>query len=569
MMVVDKDGCNILADLLAKHGVKRAILSPGSRNAPIVVALARKKEIETHVVVDERSAAFIALGIAEISGEPVAIVCTSGTALLNYAPAVAEAYYKHLPLIVISADRPSEWIDQDDSQTLRQPGALANFVKKSYALKAECANPTESWWINREINDALMTAKEECRGPVHINMSVDEPIAPMTHIPARDQERYIAVTKPREDAELGEIRWLASQLGAPRKVMIVAGFMTPDEQLNRALAKLAKMPNFVVLAENLANIKFPDLVARIDSTLCTIPDEEINRYRPDIVITCGGALVSRLVKRFLRQTPGLRHWHVGHNEHAVDCFQSLERRILMHPGVFFSQLSSAVQTYKAFDVYSALWKRLRQNAEKSHEEFLSTAPWCDLTAFAILYPMIPKGWNLQLSNGTSIRYSQLFTSAKIARYDCNRGVSGIDGSTSTAVGGASAYDGTTLLITGDMSAQYDVGALASSLLSPRFKIIVLCNGGGAIFRFINSTSALPELDEYFACGANLPLDKLCEGYGIAYFEASEQKELEAAFQEFASEKSRPALLAIHTDGLLSAEVLKHYFNRNKSTNLRP
>lgn len=567
--VIDKDGCNILAALLVKHGVKIALLSPGSRNAPIVVSLARKKEIETRVVIDERSAAFIALGVAEITGDPVAIVCTSGTALLNYAPAVAEAYYKHIPLIVISADRPAEWIDQDDSQTLRQPGALANFVKKTYALKAECVGETEAWWLNREINDALTTACADCRGPVHINMSVDEPLTPMTSGLRRCDERFIAVTRPREDAPLGEIRWLASQLGAPRKVMVVAGFMPPDESLNRALSKLAKMPNFVILAENLANLHFPDLVSCIDGVLCVIPETDIDKFRPDIVITCGGALVSRLVKRFLRQSTGLRHWHIGRNEHTVDCFRSLERRILMDPGVFFSQLCSAVQAHKSFDVYGAMWKHLRQNAGCSHEEFVSAAPWCDLTAFARLYALIPKTWNLQLSNGTSIRYSQLFSSAKIARYDCNRGVSGIDGSTSTAIGASFAYQGVTLLITGDMSAQYDIGALASTLISPGFKMIVFCNGGGAIFRFIGSTSSLPELNEYFACGVNLPLKKLCEGYGISFFEASNSDELESVFSDFSSEKSHPALLAIHTDGLLSAEVLKQYFNRNKSTKLRP
>lgn len=569
MTVVDKDGCNILARLLAGHGVKTAILSPGSRNAPVVVALARTREIETRVVIDERSAAFVALGIAEITGEPVALVCTSGTALLNYAPAVAEAYYKHLPLIVVSADRPAEWIDQDDSQTLRQPGALANIVKKTYALKAECANETETWWINREINDAMMTACRECRGPVHINMSVDEPLTPMVARIDRPAERFIDVTRPREDAPLSEIRWLASQLGAPRKVMIVAGFMAPDDSLNRALAKLAKMPNFVVLAENLANLRFPGLVSCIDSTLCAIPETEIAKFRPDVVITCGGALVSRLIKRFLRQTPRLRHWHVGRNEHVVDCFQSLERRILMSPAVFFAQLSTAVQTHKAFDIYSAMWNRLRQHAERTHSMFLSAAPWCDLTAFERLYSLIPKGWNLQLSNGTSVRYSQLFTSAKIARYDCNRGVSGIDGSTSTAVGASVVYDGVTLLITGDMSAQYDIGALSSTLLTPRFKMIVLCNGGGAIFRFIESTSSLPEVNDYFACGVNLPLARLCEGYGISFFEISENDGFDDVFARFASEKEHPALLAIHTDGLLSAEVLRQYFNRDKLTKLRP
>ena len=129
-----KKQCNILVDVLIAHGIRHFVMSPGSRNAPIIVALARRDGIERHVVVDERSAAFIALGLAQQTGEPVAVVCTSGTALLNYAPAVAEAYYQKLPLIVISADRPMEWIDQDDSQTIRQYEALAQFVKKSYDL---------------------------------------------------------------------------------------------------------------------------------------------------------------------------------------------------------------------------------------------------------------------------------------------------------------------------------------------------------------------------------------------------------------------------------------------------
>ena len=174
METTSKIACNILVDVLAAQGIRKFVVSPGSRNAPIIVALSRRDDVVKHVIVDERSAAFVALGIAQQSGEAVGIVCTSGTALLNYAPAVAEAYYQKLPLIVISADRPREWIDQDDSQTIRQYEALSQFVKKSYDLPARCDDATAQWYVNRMVNDAVIEATGGQPAPVHINLQLDE-----------------------------------------------------------------------------------------------------------------------------------------------------------------------------------------------------------------------------------------------------------------------------------------------------------------------------------------------------------------------------------------------------------
>ncbi len=568
MLTTDKDSCRIVVNLLRQHGVRHAVVSPGSRNAPIIVALARESSIEKHIVIDERSAGFIALGIAENSRETVALVCTSGTALLNYAPAVAEAYYQNLPLIVISADRPLEWIDQDDSQTLRQPGALTNIVKRTYALKAECDNSTARWWINREVNDAMATAKAVPQGPVHINMSINEPLNGIRDY-NEHKERFVEVLTPRNDFSVSQIRWIATELASPRKVLIVGGFSHPDETLNRALIKIAKSPNVAILSENVANIRFPGLIDCIDSTLCVIPEDKINEMRPDVVLSFGGALVSRLVKRFLRESPNTEHWNIGPSDRTVDCFQSLTKRIEVEPPVFFCQLATAMRAHGKYSDYADKWQAIKKQALESHEAYLENAPWCDLTAFSQIYKQLPRGCNVQLSNGTAIRYSQLFTSRNVSRYNCNRGVSGIEGSTSTAIGASIEHDGLTILITGDMGAQYDLGALASQQLSPKVKIVVMCNGGGAIFRFIPSTSSLPELNDYFACSVNLPLKELCQGFDIAYFEAVGPAELERNFPKFLSEKDRPSLLAIYTDGLLSADVLRGYFNRKDFTTLKP
>ncbi|MDE5688160.1 MAG: 2-succinyl-5-enolpyruvyl-6-hydroxy-3-cyclohexene-1-carboxylic-acid synthase [Paramuribaculum sp.] len=555
--------CRDLASQLAARGVRFAVLSPGSRNAPIIMALEREAGIETKVVVDERSAAFIALGYASVSNEPVAIVCTSGTALLNYAPAVAEAFYRKVPLIVISADRPEEWIDQDDSQTLRQYEALANFVKASYDLP-DSDNPDMLWYANRQINDALINAVTGRPAPVHINVQLSEPLGAAGEIPD-EKTRTITVVEPARTLETARARELGKCLASPRKVMIVAGFMSPSPQLNKALRRLAAMPNFVVLTETISNLHGNEFVSRIDTTLSEMTPEERAELAPDAVITLGGALVSRIIKSYLREIHPTDHWHVGLSHTTVDCLKSLTTRIDMKAEDFFPQLASAMQPHTQPSRYGDRWRIIRDRAISTHQAYTAGAPWSDLKAFATLLPMLGKGTNLQLSNGTPVRYSQLIGDTAFHRCDCNRGVSGIDGCTSTAIGASLAYSGLTVLITGDMSAQYDIGALATADIPHGFRMIVVRNGGGGIFRFIKSTSQLPELEKNFAASStvSLPLEKIAGAFGFRFFSASGESELRKVMKEFINPSIGPAILAIDTPAEISAQVLKDYFNRNQ------
>ncbi len=558
METTDKLSCNILADLLVAHGVKRAVVSPGSRNAPIIVALSRCQNLTCDVVIDERSAAFVALGIAVQSGEPTAIVCTSGTALLNYAPAVAEAFYRGVPLIVVSADRPEEWIDQDDSQTLWQPGVLDKIVKRTWDIPARIDCQDARWSVNRMINDALIEATAGRRGPVHLNIRLDAPLSRMTDY-CPGSSRVISMVRPITELPTCEARELGARIGSPRRVMVIAGFHEPDERLTRAMAKMAMLPNVVVLTETIANLHSPLFISRIDTTLSAMTDDEKRELRPDVVITVGGALVSRHVKEYVRSLPGVEHWSVGENHATVDCFRHLSLRIDMPAAVFMRQLASAMQPFKAKCDYSEQWHGIYRRATARHDNYVANAQWSDMAAMSRIIKMIPRGWNLHLSNGTPVRYAQLMDCTRIHRSDCNRGVSGIDGCTSTALGASTAYRGITLLISGDMSCQYDLAALSSTLMSPRMKIIVMCNGGGGIFRFIGSTSSLPELDRFFAGPVNLPLRQIAEGYGFSYFEADNIESLESSFKMFAAETERPALLAVRTPAEISAKVLKGYF----------
>lgn len=563
METTDKTACNILTALLVSHGIREAVISPGSRNAPLVVALSRSNDIKTTVVIDERSAAFIALGKASVSGNPVVLLCTSGTAVLNYAPAVAEAYYRRVPLIVISADRPMEWIDQDDSQTLRQYEALAHYVKRSYNIPADCTSDSIQWYVNRVANDALLCAVSGRRAPVHINLQLDEPLDGICgYKPSRWTTRVINEVTP--DAGLSEpdrLR-LAETLAGTSRVLVIAGFHNPSPRLSAALERLSAMGNVAVMTESVSNLDSPGqrFVDCIDSTLSSMSDKEKESMTPDIVITLGGAIVSRFVKQYLRNVPVKEHWHVGVSEATIDCLRSLTLKVNMADDIFFEEMAvTMAEMPAAAGGYRDGWLAYATRGRELHDRYVDSLPWCDLTAMKEVFRSIPQGWNVQLSNGTVVRYSQLFRARGVNRFDCNRGVSGIDGSTSTAIGASTVYGGTTLLVTGDMSAQYDIGALASPCITPRFKMIVLCNGGGGIFRFVKSTSRLKELEEYFVVDRPFPLGELAAAYGFRYFAVNDSDAFHRDFKEFAEENEKPCIMALMTTGKPSGEALSRYF----------
>ncbi|MDD6668523.1 MAG: 2-succinyl-5-enolpyruvyl-6-hydroxy-3-cyclohexene-1-carboxylic-acid synthase, partial [Bacteroidales bacterium] len=551
----DKLQCQILVETMYFHGVRHAVVSPGSRNAPLIIALSRSR-IKTHVVVDERSAAYVALGMAQQLKAPVALVCTSGTALLNYAPAVAEAYYQKLPLIVVSADRPQEWIDQDDSQTIRQFQALSQFVKRSYDIPARCDDETAVWYAERIANDAMMEATSLRRAPVHINVQLAEPLNGLTtdnyrlrrihHFPSIDGIG-------REDTLK-----LAEQLMGKR-VMIIAGFMQINEHLRQALNAIAAKDLAVVLTETISNMGDDFTINAIDRTLLAI-DEDDKRYRPDVVITIGGAIVSRKIKAYLRKVKA-EHWYVGMGDVTVDCFQNLTRRIDANPDTFIPLLFQHAHTVKSF---RTLWQDAHAAGLRRHERYLEEIGWSDMKAYEIIFKFFyenPDDLIMQLSNGTTIRYAQLFGDRVIVPNFCNRGVSGIDGCTSTAIG-AAIINGPAVLITGDMSFFYDISALSALTPKVPLKIIVVDNGGGGIFRFVGSTSSLPELEKYFVVKRNLDVEKVAASFGIKTFSADNEDCLYEQISNLMAE-SGPALLVVKTDGKRSAEILKNYFNPTK------
>lgn len=549
-----KYSCQTIAALLRLHDVRDVVLSPGSRNLPIIQAIDEEESLRKHIVIDERSAAFMALGMAQADRRPVAVVCTSGTALLNYAPAVAEAFYQHLPLIVISADRPGQWIDQDDSQTIRQPGALANFVKYSCDLP-DYDDPSGEmgWYARRCVNDALLAAVSPDAGPVHINVQLSEPL--LCDFPVLEDIRPIRCLRADDTLTREQVKELAVVL-RHKKVMVVAGFMSPSSVMSQGLTILASLPNVVVLAETTANVYGRGIFHCVDRILTLVNDGD-PVFTPDIVITVGGPLVSRHLKAFLRAAPGVRHWSVGHSHVSADVFKHLEMRINASADKFIHAIADALAQEQTACTYAAAWHSLRVADNKRHDKRVSLSGWSSLKAFATFWPMIQPRTNVQLSNGTCVRYAQLFYNPSIHSCHCNRGVSGIDGCTSTAVGASMIYEGITLLVTGDMSFAYDSGALA--LPAPdRFKIIVMNNGGGGIFRFIKATRSYSGVEKYLCADPHLQVRNLAELSGYAYFRVESEEQLRSSFEAFMHTPSR-AILEIVLPPDLDAKAITDYF----------
>lgn len=556
----NKKFCSIIFDVLSAHGVKDTVCSPGSRNVPLLLAAAARDEIRKHFIVDERSAAFFALGLAEVSQQPVVLICTSGTALLNYAPAIAEAYYQNIPLIILSADRPIQWIDQDDSQTLRQDNALDNYLKKSYSIPAGNDEIKElQWYVNRITNDAFITAMSGAKGPVHINIHLDEPLGVKTGRscnPVRLVESLNSDTFGNKEI----FKSLAQELVNSR-IMLVAGFGMPDSGLQKAVADFSRWPNVAVMAETISNLHLNLEDYRVDSVLTAFPAETLYNEAPDIIISIGGALVSRKLKEYLRRnSERCIHWKVGYSHTTTDPFMNLGLRLEIDPIRFFRSINEAVRKIgisPSTSYYKDNWHHLRKLAAEAKDRYIHSCNWSELKAFSVMLNQIPSDYNVFLSNGTTVRYAQIISHRLPHATFCNRGVSGIDGSVSTSIGGAIAYKGKSLLITGDLSLIYDIGAFNIKEIPSNFKIIVIDNQGGSIFRFIPSTSNLEEREEYLCQTPDFPWHNFAVGFGWKYFEADTEESLNKIIPGFFHDKER-CLLRIQCDGISSAEILKEY-----------
>lgn len=553
-MTSDKKNASLLADIFIKNGLEHIVISPGSRNAPLTLSFTTRPEIKAIAIVDERSAAFFALGMAQQTGKAVAIACTSGSAVLNYAPAIAEAYYQKIPLLVLTADRPPDLINKGDGQTIRQKEVFANYIKKSFELSDVFDQQEEIDQAITLINEAIHWTAYPDGGPVHINLPFAEPLYNLT-----EQQ----VWGERIDFPLNPFVIDTSGFGPSfnqaSKILVLAGQMKRDPSLNTLLAQLADTLNVVVLTETTSNLCDPHFVGCIDNVITTIRDEESEHFMPDLLITLGGQIVSKMVKKFLRKARPSEHWHISPSGEEMDTYFHLTHVIPSDPVTFFS----AVLSHGAASdgSYASTWRNRKMVVENARASYLSRLPYCDLQVFYNLLTKLPENSCLHLGNSTPVRYSQLFGSRADITYYSNRGVSGIDGQISTAAGAAYISKSVQFIITGDLGFFYDSNALMNHHLKPNLKIVVINNGGGGIFRFIDGPAASPQLEEFFEVKHNWKAEQIARTFDVAYLKAATLPELEDVFPEFLSmDTDRPILLEIFTPGEKNALILREYFS---------
>lgn len=553
-MTSDKKNASLLVDIFIKRGLEHIVISPGSRNAPLTLSFTSRPEIKAIAIVDERSAAFFALGMAQQTGKAVAIACTSGSAALNYAPAIAEAYYQKIPLLVLTADRPPELINKGDGQTIRQKEVFANYIKKSYELSDALAHQEEIDQAISLINEAIHDTAYPDGGPVHINLPFAEPLYNLTDQPAGGKR----IDFPQAPSVL-DYRGFTTSFNHASKILVLAGQMTPDPTLNALLAQLASTLYVVVLTETTSNLNDPQFVGCIDNVITTIREEEADHFMPDLLITLGDQIVSKMVKKFLRKASPAEHWHISPSGEEMDTYFHLSHVIPCDPVTFFSGVLS--QGEATDGSYASIWKNRKMAVVKARTSFLNNLPYCDLQVFHSLLTKLPENSCLHLGNSTPVRYSQLFGSRADITYYSNRGVSGIDGQISTAAGAAYVNKSEQFIITGDLGFFYDSNALMNHHLKPNLKIVVINNGGGGIFRFIDGPAATPQLEEFFEVKHSWKAEHIAHAFDVAYLKAANLSELEDVFPEFLRmDRERPILLEIFTPTEKNALVLREYFS---------
>lgn len=556
-----KPEVQLLLDACLKGGVTHVVLSPGSRNAPLSIAFDEHPDFVTIVIPDERAAAFYALGMAQQLNRPVAISCTSGSAPLNYFPAIAEAYYQGVPLVVLTADRPTEWVDQGDGQTIVQAGVFGSHVLK-FAQLNPFHTDQQRWLFERLCAETIQAANGRRKGPVHLNIPFSEPLYTTSDVPETVRQWIKmsdekVVLSERDRLEITRI-WNKST-----KRMVVCGQMPENPALQKMLSELADDQSVAVLVEHTSNLVHSKFVQCIDRSLNQINDNDSN-FQPEVLVVIGGAIVSKRIKAFLRKSPGLQVIRVGTDFPFMDTFQGLQFTTSAAAEEVVQLISERNTDLPAISQFGTKWKQLDYLSGIKHEEVLVKTPFSDLKAMEIMLDSVPENAHLHLANSSIIRYALLFDPIKSIQYWCNRGTSGIDGSSSTACGAALiANQQWHVLITGDMSFFYDSNAFWSQHKPANLRIFVLNNGGGDIFNIIPGPDTTDQKDKYFVAKQAFSAEYICKAYGLDYFRADSVESIDVQLEAFFAVGEVPKLMEIHTATIENSAVLKNYFNQSK------
>ena len=594
-MFSNKENINILTSLLLEYGVSDAVVCPGSRNAPIVHNLSQCQSIRCHPVTDERSAGFYALGIAQATQRPTVVCVTSGTALLNLAPAVAEAYYQHVPLVVVSADRPVQWIDQLDGQTLPQPDALGRFVRKAVSLPEphmasvgsgdglEAAGKgalsggdkrldEERWMCRRLVNEALHAATCRQSAPVHINVPITEPLFAF-------DVAELPVAKPFRQMEkvsfLNQQRQLFERFFSADRPMIVIGQMAYGIISPETIRSLSQ--HYVVMAEPLSNlhyqtIHFDEAVRVVES----LDRNESLQYVPDYIIYIGDTLVSKPTRRWLRSTKATScvitpdaldiHDPITTLEDIVECpLEDVDLLLSSFCDIYdnpedFEDDEDVMAHEDSRHGFHACWQQLLDySAERAETYEPGFSQMATVKYFEQQLADLDTDICVHYANSSAVRLACIYAQHYVW---CNRGVNGIEGSLSTAAGFSLATDALTVCVIGDLSFFYDQNALWNSNIGGNLRIVLLNNSGGGIFRQLKGLDKSPVATSFVAAQHETTAQGICTQNDIGYISAKDMGEMQIGIVTLLTrETNRPMLLEVFTDVDEDMRAYSMYFSQ--------
>lgn len=538
--------------LLKAHGIDHIVLSPGSRNAPLIHCFNEDPFFRCFSIVDERSAGYFAIGLIDKLQRPVALCCTSGTALLNYGPSVAEAFYRELPLIVVSADRSQAWIGQMDGQTIPQQGAFGSMVGKSVQLP-EIQNEEDAWYCNRLINEALNESIHNGSRPVHINIPISEPLFDFS------EESLPEVRKIQtfSSNKLTDYNTFLSKWNASEKRMILLGQTAGNEELTELLEIFALKQDCVVLCEHLSNANSPNFIGNFDALLYTLPDAEAKAFTPDLLITLGGHIVSKRVKKFFRKHQPKQHWHLSPSGSCIDTFQCLTDLIETDPVIFFKELNIKNENDKSF---VRRWNKASSSIHSPKKDL----PFSDIAAVGSFLHKIPDNSSLFVGNSSSVRNIQLYPLPTNTRIFCNRGTNGIEGAISTASGYGAIHEGLTFLLVGDLSFFYDLNGLWNKYTSKNMRILLINNGGGGIFQLLPGLDKSKALEPFIAARHSACAEIWVQAANFEYLKAENTAELEKNLMKFIeTDSDKPIVLEVLTSPENNKLAYDLYYNQLK------
>ncbi|MGD7044364.1 2-succinyl-5-enolpyruvyl-6-hydroxy-3-cyclohexene-1-carboxylic-acid synthase [Jeotgalibacillus proteolyticus] len=534
---------------LVHGGVTKAVISPGSRSTPLAYLLQDHPMIDCHVNVDERSAAFYALGMAKVSRSPVVLVCTSGTAAANYYPAVVEAHYARIPLIVLTADRPHELREVGAPQAVNQLHLYGQHVKwfADMALPEDRENVLQH--VVRTAIKAVAKAKDAPMGPVHLNFPFREPLSPVLGQWETVKRKPVSIVSSKNTLSDEAADYIASQVNEAKKGIIIAG-PAAEPSANRALLQLADKTGFPVLADPLSFLRsdLSDRNALIEGYDAFLKDENVKRLlAPDCIIRFGAMPVSKPLLQFIASLEEVPHLLVDQGTDWRDPSSSVTDYIDCDEKSFSEAVSSRL-TGQSNSEWLALWKKINETTISEIERHIHDEKDEGAVVGRVLQSL-PKNCHVMAGNSMPIRDLDTFWTRFSAPFTlwANRGANGIDGVVSTALGIAAETKEPVYLIIGDLSLFHDLNGLLAAKQHPvNLHIIVLNNNGGGIFSFLPQAEEPLHFETLFGTPPSLDFSHAAKLYSLFYQKLESIEEVQSGLNQLIKEKG-VTLTEIQTD----------------------